>query len=262
MRSSLSDTIWLSEKRKNLLLLLVEGPRSIDQIKTSLNVTSKAMMPQIKILKEQDMIVQNELDNYELSDVGSIIVKNMSPLLKTLGVIEENMEYWATRDLTSIPKSLSYRIGELGQCMLIEPDLNHMFDLPIEFTENIIRSKNVKMFISYFHPLYPRLFIDLLSKEIDFTLIFTESVFNRMRTDCSKELELLTGSGSADLYVCDDSIKLTTITVTERFTYLCFFNKEGMYDHRKIMSFDESASKWGEELFTHYQNLSRRITEL
>jgi predicted transcriptional regulator len=120
----------------------------------------------------------------------------------------------------------------------------------------------VKMFISYFHPLYPRLFIDLLSKEIDFTLIFTESVFNRMRTDCSKELELLTGSGSADLYVCDDSIKLTTITVTERFTYLCFFNKEGMYDHRKIMSFDESASKWGEELFTHYQNLSRRITEL
>ncbi|NOQ48660.1 MAG: DUF1724 domain-containing protein, partial [Methanococcoides sp.] len=45
-------------------------------------------------------------------------------------------------------------------------------------------------------------------------------------------------------------------------TYICFFNKEGMYDHRKIMSFDESASKWGEELFTHYQNLSRRITEL
>ncbi len=47
------DTIWLSEKKKkNLLLLLMEGPRNIEQIKTSLNVTSKAMMPQIKILKK------------------------------------------------------------------------------------------------------------------------------------------------------------------------------------------------------------------
>ena len=53
MSSSLCDTIWLSEKRKNLLLLLMEGPRDIEQIKTSLNVTAKAMMPQIKILKKQ-----------------------------------------------------------------------------------------------------------------------------------------------------------------------------------------------------------------
>jgi predicted transcriptional regulator len=54
MSSSLCDTIWLSEKRKNLLLLLMEGPRDIEQIKTSLNVTAKAMMPQIKILKKQE----------------------------------------------------------------------------------------------------------------------------------------------------------------------------------------------------------------
>jgi predicted transcriptional regulator len=48
MVASLSDTVWLSEKRLNLLLLLMEGPRDIDQIKTSLNVTSRGMMPQIK----------------------------------------------------------------------------------------------------------------------------------------------------------------------------------------------------------------------
>jgi len=36
----------------------MEGPRDIEQIKTSLNVTAKAMMPQIKILKKQELILQ------------------------------------------------------------------------------------------------------------------------------------------------------------------------------------------------------------
>jgi predicted transcriptional regulator len=74
MRSSLSDTIWLSEKRKRLLLLLMEGPRNIDQIKKSLNVTSKAMMPQIRILMDNDLILE---DNrvYHLSEIGGIVVE-------------------------------------------------------------------------------------------------------------------------------------------------------------------------------------------
>ncbi|WP_445476312.1 helix-turn-helix transcriptional regulator [Methanococcoides methylutens] len=262
MKSSLSDTIWLSEKRKNLLLLLVEGPRNIDQIKTSLNVTSKAMMPQIKILKEQDMIIQNESDEYELSDVGRIIVKNMSPLLKTLEVIEENREYWATRDLTAIPESLAYRLGELGQCMFIEPDLNHMFDLPIEFTENLTRSKDVKMFASYFHPLYPELFSEIIEKGIKFELILTDSVLERMKKDCLEHLKLLASSENTELHICDDSIKLTTISVTERFTYICLFNKDGRYDHTKLMSFDDSARLWGDELFSYYQERSRQLKDI
>ena len=262
MKSSLSDTIWLSEKRKNLLLLLVEGPRNIDQIKTSLNVTSKAMMPQIKILKEQDMIIQNENDDYELSDVGKIIVMNMSPLLKTLEVIEENREYWATRDLTAIPEHLAYRLGELGQCMHIEPDLNHMFDLPVEFTENLIRSKDVKMFASYFHPLYPELFSEIVENDIRFELILTDSVLDRMKNDCLDNLQLLMSSKNTQLYVCDDSIKLTTVSVTERFTYISLFNKDGRYDHRKIMSFDDSARIWGEELFSYYQEKSSLLEDI
>ena len=101
MSSSLCDTIWLSEKRKNLLLLLMEGPRDIEQIKTSLNVTSKAMMPQIKILKKQGLILQKE-DTYVLSEIGNLVVGNMLPLLNTLEVIEENKEYWASRDTSVI----------------------------------------------------------------------------------------------------------------------------------------------------------------
>ncbi len=253
MRSSLSDTIWLSEKRKNLLLLLNEGPRNIDHIKSALNVTSKAMMPQIKILKEQNMIIQNDED-YELSDIGQILVHNMNPLLKTLDVIEENREYWSSRDLTPIPEELAYKLGELGQCMLIEPDLNHMFDLPIEFTENLKRANSAMMFASYFHPLYPELFTEISANRTKFDLMLTMSVLDRMTEECEEELNILRASEDTNVYICDDNdIKLTTIAVTETFTYLCLFNKEGIYDHRKIITFDKSGIQWGKELFDHYK---------
>lgn len=163
MKSSLSDTIWLSEKRKRLLLLLMEGPRDIEQIKKALNVTSKSMMPQIKILMDHNLI-QEEDRVYSLSNIGKIIVDNMNPLLNTIEVIEENPEYWATRDLSPIPAEFRQKLGELGDCMVIEPDINHLFDLPEEFTENLGKSDKVKTMLSYFHPLYPRIYHDIQKK--------------------------------------------------------------------------------------------------
>ncbi|MDD2440314.1 MAG: winged helix-turn-helix domain-containing protein [Methanosarcinaceae archaeon] len=253
MSSSLCDTLWLSEKRKNLLLLLMEGPRDIDQIKTSLNVTSKAMMPQIKILKKQELVIQQEDGTYELSDVGRLIVENMLPLINTIDVIEENREYWTSRDLSIIPEALFKRLGEIGQCMLIEPDLNHLFDLPREFTENLKKSQKILTLISYYHPLYPSLYAELAKDDVEMSLLLTESVLERMSAEQGSEFETFLKAKNVEVEVCGKNSRLPTIAVTDRFMYLCLFDKQGKYDHRTLMSFDSSALLWGEELFKHYR---------
>ena len=254
MSSSLCDTIWLSEKRKNLLLLLMEGPRDIEQIKTSLNVTSKAMMPQIKILKKQGLVLQNE-NTYMLSEIGKLVVGNMLPLLNTLEVLEENKEYWTSRDTSVIPQEQFMRLGELGECMVIEPDLNHLFDLPREFTENLIKSRCIMSSLSYYHPLYSSLYSRLAKSG-------AESVFDRLKNDCRDELETLLDSENTVVKVCEENLKLPTIAVTEKFMYICLFDKQGKYDHRKVMSFDASALRWGRELFMHYNELSQKVIEI
>ena len=262
MSSSLCDTIWLSEKRKNLLLLLMEGPRNIEQIKTSLNVISKAMMPQIKILKMQGLIIQKE-DAYILSEIGKLVVGNMLPLLNTLEVIEENKEYWASRDTGVMPSELFIRLGELGECRVIEPALNHLFDLPREFTENLMKSRRIMNSLSYYHPLYPSLYSRLAKNEVELEIVLTKSVFDRLKNDSRNELETLLNSKNTIIKVFDDeSLLLPTIAVTERFMYLCLFDKQGKYDNRKVMSFDASALHWGRELFMYYKKLSREITEI
>jgi predicted transcriptional regulator len=261
MSSSLCDTIWLSEKRKNLLLLLMEGPRDIKQVKTSLNVTSKTMMPQIKILQKQGLILQKE-DNYMLSEIGKLVVGNMLPLLNTLEVLEENKEYWASRGTSVIPREQFMRLGELGECMVIEPDLNHMFDLPREFTENLIKSRCIMSSLSYYHPLYSSLYSRLAKSGTEMELVLTKAVFERLKNDCKDELETLLSSENTVVKVYEEKLQLPTIAVTERFMYLCLFDKQGKYDHRKVMSFDVGALRWGKELFIHFKELSQKVIEI
>ena len=76
MKTELMGTVLLSEKRKNILLMLIERPTTIDEIKNSLTGTTSAIMAQIKILIEQGLIEQNN-DEYRLTYIGKIIIKKI-----------------------------------------------------------------------------------------------------------------------------------------------------------------------------------------
>ncbi|MGB3908778.1 MAG: winged helix-turn-helix domain-containing protein [Methanomethylovorans sp.] len=254
----MTNIVWYSEKRKNILLLLKEGPRDIDRIKTSLNETSRSIMPQIKRLLQKKLIVQNG-ESYCLSEIGELIVDSIEPLLDTMRVIEENKEFWITRDLSFLPQHLFNRLGELGHYLLVEPDLNRMFELPREFKNNILKSKQVSSFISYVHPQIPSLYIELVDKGVHLSLFMTKTAFEKLKSEYPKEMKKILSSSGVELFLCNENIPLPTLAVTGWFTYLCFLNVEGRYDHWDIISFDESALLWGNELIEHYRSKSERI---
>lgn len=116
--------------------------------------------------------------------------------------------------------------------------------------------------ISYYHPLYPSLYSRLAKSGAEMEVVLTKPVFERLRNDCMDELEILLNSENTVFKVCEENLQLPTIAVTEKFMYLCLFDRQGKYDHRKVMSFDASALKWGRELFMHYKELSREVIEI
>lgn len=255
MRYSLINIVWYSEKRKNILLLLKEGPRDIDRIKTSLNETSRSIMPQIKKLLQKRLIILDG-ENYRLSEIGELIVDNMNPLLNTMRVIEENKDFWITRDLSVLPDHLFKRLGEIGHYLLIEPDLNRMFELPKEFKDNALRSKKVSTFISYVHPQVPSLYLELVEKGVSLSLLITKIAFQKLKSEYPKEMKGISSSSNVEIFLCNENISLPTLAVTGWFTYICFLNVEGRYDHRDIISFDESALLWGSEIIDYYRSNS------
>jgi len=56
MKTKLLDTLTFSEKRENLLILLKEGPRTLEEIRAKLNVTSSGMIPLIRKLEERNLV--------------------------------------------------------------------------------------------------------------------------------------------------------------------------------------------------------------
>ncbi|MCQ1536995.1 winged helix-turn-helix domain-containing protein [Methanosarcina sp. KYL-1] len=261
MKISLIDLAFLSEKRTNVLLLLEEGPKTGDEIKTALNVSSTSIMPQIKKLKEGNLILQGEDSKYRLSEMGEIVVEKMGPLLNTVRVFEENYDYWINHDFSGIPEHLLNRIDELGNYFLLEPDLNRLFEVPEDFKKNLLESRRVMTFFSFFHPLYLDLYSELVKKEAEMFLILTEPVFERMKKDYNEDLRFLLESKNTKIYICDKNITLKNV-VTDRFCSVLLFDRKGKFDHQRLISFDESALKWCEELFMYYKNMSIPLENL
>ena len=74
MDSSLIDLVFRSDKRKNLLMFLDSGSKNIDEIRDELDVTATSILPQIKKLIDNDLIVQEDR-MYKLTVLGEFITK-------------------------------------------------------------------------------------------------------------------------------------------------------------------------------------------
>ncbi|MCX6683337.1 MAG: transcriptional regulator, partial [Methanoregula sp.] len=111
--ADLLNVIISSEKRRNHLILLKNGQQTWDEIKTQLNVTATGMLPQIRILEEQGLIVR-EGKVYSLTELGRLVVHYLEPFDKTLMVIDSQKKFWQEHDIGALPKDLLLRIRELG----------------------------------------------------------------------------------------------------------------------------------------------------
>lgn len=260
MNPGLLDLILFSEKRKDFLLLLKEGPRNIEEILEKLQVPRTALLPQIKKLKEEDLVIHED-GVYRLSMIGETIVEKMQPLLDTLAVFEKNEDFWANRKLASIPPYLIKRIGNLGDYRLIEPDLSYTFDLNPEFVKHLSNSSCIYMFFSYFHPQFPALFLSLARKGIEISLIMSEAVYLRLVDDFRKEGKEFLQMENASLFILDNKrIEIpAVIASTDRIMTLGLFNENDRFDNQYIISFEHGAIKWGEELFKYYRDMCREI---
>lgn len=260
MNSNLLDLILFSEKRKEFLMLLREGPKSIEEILEKLQESRTALLPQIKKLKE-DNLVKHEGDMYRLSAIGEIIAGKMQPLLDTLEVFEKDPHFWADRRLAPIPANLKKRINELGNYRLVEPDLSHTFDVNPELIQHLSSSSCVHMFLSYFHPQFPAFFLGLARNGIKVTLNLSEAVYLRFEEDYKNEGENFLNMDNSDIFILDNKgMEIpAAIASTDRIMILGLFNESGRFDSQYVISSDRRAIKWGEDLFRYYRDMSREV---
>lgn len=257
----LTELIFRSERRRNLLLFLKDRPRFIDEIQDHLCTDPVTILPQLKKLKDRKLVIQKN-NAYELSIMGKAIVDKMPPLLDTLEVLEDNYDYWSQRNFEGIPRVLRSRIWELKNCRLIRPDLSHMFELDPEFVEKFLLSRKVLSFSSYFHPSFISLYLEIAKKETEISLMVTEPVLKRFKADHIEDLRALIEFEHVSLSLLPKSPKLADFTVTDRFFLLTILPQMKFFEHESLLSSELQALKWGNDLFSHLQKEAVQVKEI
>ena len=60
MDSTVLELVFLSKKRTDILLFLKEGPKTIAEINEFLNLSSVAVLPQLKKLRDNSLILKKK----------------------------------------------------------------------------------------------------------------------------------------------------------------------------------------------------------
>lgn len=262
MNSPLLELIFLSEKRKDLLLFLKEGPKTIREIKEYLNTSDVAILPQIKKLRDNSLVLKTE-NTYILSPLGIAVAERMQAMMSLFNVFGNHYEFWATHAVECLPASLRSRIGDLENCTFSEPpDWAHLFEPHREFVEKLTISEKISGISSIFFPLYPSLFLSFAKNGANVALLVTLPVYERIKGEYSKELREFLSLDNTSFYVCDEKIGFSHV-VTDKFLSLSLPFSSGAFDHTQdVLCSDPGALKWGEDLFAYYRDKSEKITEI
>ncbi len=258
MDKALIDLLFMSQKRRDLLLLLKNGEKTIEEIVDILHVNPTGMLPQIKKLKNEHLVLQEDRE-YRLTPLAGILVEKMEPLLDTLQVIEENADYWQERDLSGLPKVFLGRLNELKPCSLVKPDPDNIFEPPAVFLENIGKSKKILSFSSIFHPVFSGIFLENQDDGTEITLIVTKKIYERLKDDFEKELKLYLAREKKRLFICIDEIKIAMLIKTECFMAADFLTSKGAFDQETIIGFEPAPLQWAEDLILHYRDQAQEI---
>ena len=116
--NGLLSVLTFSEKRKDLLFLIQESPRTLSEIKEYFDVRSPEILPRLKEMENANLIYRQE-GMYWLTPLGKVSAMYFRPFLDTLSAIEANEKFWKEHDLTGVPETLLNRIQELEKLFIV-----------------------------------------------------------------------------------------------------------------------------------------------
>ncbi|MCZ7355339.1 MAG: winged helix-turn-helix domain-containing protein [Candidatus Methanoperedens sp.] len=254
----LLSLLTFSGKRRDILFMLQREPKTLQEIRDRLGVTSPEIIPQIKKL-EKNNLIHLEGKNYFLTEMGYIVTHSYNHLIKTLDIFEKDIEFWKRHKINGIPYEFKMRLNELGNYRIFGGTPTEIFKPHNEYIKNLLQSNCIEGVSSVLHPDYPKYINMLADRGMPISIILTEDVFKKMKEDYSAELEKGLEYNNVQVMVFNEKIEFT-FTVTDLFLSMRLFFNNGTYDfYNNIISYEKSALEWGNDLFKYFEKRSKKV---
>jgi predicted transcriptional regulator len=251
MKKALLDVVFTSERRKNVLLMLQDGPEEMELILERLHTTRQALLPQMRILKDHNLIYQF-CDAYGLKNTGKLLVNKMKPFLGTLETLEENSNYLATHKVDSIPEHFLNRLCEVEGCKVIDPGHINAHQLNAEFIEEALSSKYVYFVCTFMHPGYNSILKQLLDKGIEVSVIDSKELVEKLLTEIYEVCRHFLSYKNFKIYRYEKDLAISTLTVIDNGFLLRLRLSNNEFSNKQLVCVGLNGRKWGKELYDYY----------
>lgn len=262
MKKPIVEVLLSSEKRKNVLLLLLDGPKEMEMLIKSLKTDRTALLPQLRILKESHLISKLYGDSYKLTTIGKLIVEEMILFLRTANMFGENRDYLGTHQIDFIPMYLLKKLPQLGSCSIIDISIGDFFDAEKDFLEKAIMSKYWLQITSTLHPMFHEFYVEMIDQGTDVSVIITPEIYEKIKHDYYDDFKELIDIKLISFYVYPKSLEFVSFILADQCINFRLFTQEGESDNKKMLICSPDASKWGKELFEYYRRQSTPIIEI
>jgi predicted transcriptional regulator len=261
MKKGLVDTMLSSEKRRKVLLILNDGPKSVGELVELLGTTRNALLPQIKILIENHLIYKNE-NSCELTTVGKLLVEEMERFLLAISAFDKNRDFLESHKIDFIPIDLLRKLKWLGQSEIVEVPLADFFDDDKEFYEKAVKSNYWLQITSTIHPSFHNFYAEMTNHIIEVSIIISEQVFEKIRKDYYYELKDLIDLDLISFYLFPGELEFQSFTFADNCINFRLLTKEGNIDNKKMIYCSNQAEEWGKAFFDYYKQISTPIIDI
>lgn len=261
MKKKITDVLLASDKRKNVLLLLQEGPLEMETLLESLETTRTALLPQMKILMKHHLISKYR-DTYELTTIGKLIVKEMLSFLSTTDMFGANCEYFGTHFIDFIPPLLLEKLPHAKTCNIIEMSPTDFYEMDKELLEKALGSHEWLEVTSVLHPAFNDFYVQMMDHVKEVSVIITQEIYEKAKQEYYDDLKELIDLNLVSLYLYPENPGFISFIVTDQSIKLRLFTLEGKIDNKSILFSGPIAFEWGKELFEYYKRRSVPIIEI
>lgn len=254
-KNDLFHLILSSELRRNILYYIEGGPRTLSQLKSHFEIGPSQMSSKIHELLEYDLIAADN-KTYRLTTTGKVVLNSYRPFASTVEVIDRFGDYWKSHDMSSLPPEFLSRIGEMHNSWYVEDDIYDMNRTRNLMMEIALKAKYIKGVSSVFDESIVRGLQYIGTKGVPISMVLTETVYQKLQTECPDLVEEISKGDHLTTYVTDCDLRSPFI-VTDTHMYFSLYYENGKLDmNSNLVSEDEAAKTWGNDLFEYYQKRS------
>lgn len=242
-----------SDIRKNILIFLNKGDKSLKSLRELLNVSSTTAIHALRELEKSKLTFQDKDKKYGLTNTGKILALKLVDFNDAAEVLKLHEGFWLEHDMSGIPEHLMEKIGWLRDSDVIQIDSLDIIKTHRTYVNLITNATWIRGVSPIYSPDYEMIFKKIVESNVNTQLILTEAVLNKLHNSIGYEkFKDLSCNYQLELFVVDDNLKVA-FTVTDSFLSLGFFSNNDVYDPtHDLISTDHQSVRWGVELFEYY----------